>query len=94
MQSRLAATSGGKRAMGTRSAIMPELALTWIKARTARFCESCFVNEEPRALDGAFKMQEYAGVRRLQPLSYRVTISAELCALAATGGRRAAAAER
>jgi hypothetical protein len=39
-------------------------------------------------------MQEYAGVRRLEPLSYPVTISAELCAPAEICDRRATAAER
>ncbi|HUC69387.1 MAG TPA: hypothetical protein VMA53_28470 [Stellaceae bacterium] len=47
-----------------------------------------------RALDGADKIQEYAGVRRLEPLCYPVTISAALRALAQSCGRRAAADER
>jgi hypothetical protein len=80
--------------MGTRSAIVPELALTWIKAGSARFCESCLVDAKPRALDCAGKMQEYAGVRRLEPLSYPVTIRDALRAPSETCERRAAAAER
>jgi hypothetical protein len=39
-------------------------------------------------------MQEYAGVRRLEPLSYPVTISAALRALAESCDQHAAAAER